>query len=355
MYEPSRITAISALLGIVVAAGCDGPTEPDLSFDPSEVRASVDALVNPMRQLTAPVSNLRQAFPTVVDRGLSYGMTAEDGALQLLAEPTASWEDLAASVEIPAGLLGETFVLDQQQAAWVIDSTRTAPDSVVRVIWYATDVNGTILPGAAEEGFIDLTDEDDGTGSLLGIHMVATTDTGNTVLADMTERQDTSTSGGTDVARFEANGFYNPGATVDFLMSYELTTESVAVDSQYAIDVELVGGAGTLDWRISGAVDSTGAITQTVTSTMTADGTTTLTLDIAVDAAGTQTGSGMIAREGRDVVQVTIEGNSYLYSLVDGGGELSTSQESELDGLLLSLYLAGVEALTGVPLILLFD
>lgn len=356
MYAPSRITAISALLGIVVAAGCgDGATEPDLSFEPSEVRASVDALVSPMRQLVAPVSNLRQAFPTVVDRGLSYEMVAGDAALQLLAEPTASWQEVAGAVEIPAGLLGETFVLDQQQGAWVIDSTRTAPDSVVRVIWYTTDVNGTILPGAGEEGFIDLTDEDDGTGSLIGIHMVADTDTGTTVLADMTERQDTSTSGSTDVARFEATGFYNPGTVVEFEMSYELATESVAVDSQYAIDVDLVGDPGTLDWRISGAVDSTGAITQTVTSTMDSDGATTLTLDIAVDAAGTQTGNGMIARDGRDVVQVTIDGNSYSYTPVEGGGEFSTGQESELDGLVLALYLGGVEALTGVPLILLFD
>ena len=355
MYDYRRITAIGAVLAAALA-GCSGDSTgtDSLPFDPEVVTTAVGDLTGPMQRLVSPVSAVRGAFPVLVDQGLSYApaMLALAPEGTLLSAPTL--RGVAADVQIPAELAGETFVYDVDQAAWVADSTRTAPDSVVRIVWYATDDNGNRLLPLVEQGYVDLTDEDDGVGSRIGILMVATTDTEDVVLGDLTERQDTSTTGTTETARFEARGYYDVDRRVDFQMDYDLVTETAAVDSQYGIDVGLTGDAASVDWGVSGAVDSTGALDQTVDVTVTAGSATRLLLDVTIDASGSQSGSGTLSHAGQDVVRIDVNGFDYSYTRV-GGGSLSVAQQADLDTLIVTLYFAGLNALSSLPLILLFD
>ena len=354
MYQHSRITAIAVVL-TAVFAGCGGDTtEPGIPFDPDAVVTLVNDLVTPMDPLVAPVAAVREVFPVLVDQGLTYDpATLAFASLQGRTAPTL--RQVASDVQIPAGLAGETFVYDADQSAWVTDSARTAPDSVVRIIWYATDIGGNKVFPLVEQGHVDLTDEDDGVGSRIGMRMVATTDSGDIVLADLTERQDTSTAGTTATARFEGQGYYDTGRRIDFQMDYQLVTETAVVDSQYTIDVRLTGPSSSLDWHVSGSVDSTGTLDQVVDVTVSDGGTPTrMVLDVTIDASGSQSGSGTLSHRGQDVARIDVNGFDYAYTPA-GGGSFSLSQQADLDSLIVTLYFAGLDALSNLPLVLLFD
>ncbi|MDX1674606.1 MAG: hypothetical protein R3314_07430 [Longimicrobiales bacterium] len=354
MYEHRRVTAIAVVLTTVLV-GCNGDTAgPALPPEIGDAPNVVDDLITPMEQLVAPVAAVREAFPALVDQGLSYDPATLAFAAPLgMMEPTL--RQVASDVQIPATLAGETFVYDVDQSAWVTDPARTAPDSVVRIIWYATDIGGSKVFPLVEQGHVDLTDEDDGVGSRIGMRMVATTDSGDIVLADLTERQDTSTAGTTQTARFEGQGYYDIDRRVDFQMDYELATETAAVDSQYTIDVSLTGQSSSLDWHVSGSVDSTGTLDQLVDVTVSDAGTPTrLVLNVTIDASGSQSGNGTLSHAGQDVARIDVAGFDYSYT-PSGGGSFSLGQQADLDSLIVTLYFAGLDALSRLPLVLLFD
>lgn len=357
MYDRTRTWAISTLLATVALLGCsdDGPvgTLSDC-FNPVELGGSVVALLQPVDGIASPTVALQSAFPFLVNQGLTFDV-AGDAVPSLAATAGVPVRRvIAGSVEIPAELLGQTLVYDANQRSWVIDSERTgAPADGVRIIWYTTDaVENFILP-LTEQGYIDLTDEDDGTGSRIGILMVATP--GDEVIADFTERLDSTTTATSVVTDFLATGFFvGSGETIDFEVDYAVSTDTLSGDSDLAIDVTLDGADGLYTLAIDGTeTGSDGSISQNITAEITGVGTATvLNLDIAQNATGLQSGGGTLVCDGDVVVQITVEGNNFRYADPTGAA-LGGGASADVDYLVRALYLTGLDALLRLPLLFL--
>ena len=346
--------AAAALLLAVSVAGCgDSPTGLPDDFDAAAVADAVDAALDAQRTASQPTANLRSAFATLTGLGLTYGRA--DGATtgpgtRLLPVPVASGR----SVEIPADLQGKTFVFDVDDGAWVSDSTRTAaPDSGVRVVWYTTASNGTLVTPLEERGYVDLTDEDaGGDRSTIGIRMVATTDSGDVVLADLSESFEAA--GDTVWSQLlVARGFYGAGGdSVAFDITSTASGNEDTGDQEFSFSVEISSPETEYTLDIDGAENgATGVAEQTVTAIALHQGVSTrLTLDLT-EENDAQTGSGTVAYRGETVVQVTVEetGN-FRYRNADGG-DLPSSDALTIDNLVRTLYLTGVNNFFDLPLL----
>ena len=353
MYRRSRILAISTLLVTFVLAGCgdDDPIDP-LACNAVGIGGSVNALLRPADEVRSASAALRSAFDFLVDQGLMFDR-AGSATGPTIGPWTAATGVIAAAVEIPAEYLGETLVYNAVQGIWVVDSERTgAPANGVRIIWYEADNTGNFLLPLVERGHIDLTDEDDGTGSRIGIAMVSTDDG---LIADFTERLDsTTTATGVDTD-FSAVGFFRGGGeTIDFQVDYSVSTNTATSDSTFTIGVTLEGAEGVYTLAIDGTASGSGnPFTQDIAAEITLDGTTSaLDLQIAGDASGDQSGTGNVVCEGDLVANITVEASNFRYT-EPGGGDLSSGAAADIDYLVRALYLTGLDALTRLPLLFL--
>ena len=353
MYERSRTWAISLLLLTFVLAGCgDDPVGGGIDIPAVEIGGSVDRLLRPAGEVRSASTALRSAFDFLVDQGLTF-YRAGSTAASIAAPGTAATRVIAGAVEIPAALLGETVVYNAAQAVWMVDSERTgAPANGVRIIWYETDTAGNFIVPLNELGHVDLTDEDDGTGSRVGIVMVSTA---SGVIADFTERIDSTTTATTVEADFSAAGsFSGNDETIDFQVDYSVSANTETSDSVFTIGVTLEGTEGVYTLAIDGtASGSDSPFSQDITAEMTQDGSiTTLNLDITGDAAGDQSGTGNIVCGGEVAVEIAIEGSNFRYS-EPGGGSLGSGAAADFDYLVGKLYVTGLDALTRLPLLFL--
>ena len=353
MYVSHRNAAIVLTLILGVAA-CDSGTETEpIGIDPAEVTSTVTALVTPITESRSATLALQDAFIALTDQGVSF-MRQASGAeqpalLRVLGAPAP-----AGDFVFPAELVGSTFVYSLQSGDWVVDSTRTgAPAAGVRVIWYDTDAAGNLLQPLSEEGYIDLTDEDTG-GELsrIGIRMVETVDTGDVTLSELTESiQGTEAPQWSE--RFEAAGFYGGASrVVDFSAVSDAAGDSVSGDQDLSLSVALESNNETYALTINSSEDgATGDVQQNIVGTVTREGgVTELDLDLT-QSGGAQSGSGILSHDGTPLVEVTVEGSDFRYQGVDG--ELSSRDEAGVDSLVRTLFLAGLEVLLSLPLILL--
>lgn len=362
MYDRIRSASISLLALTVIVAGCGGDDPvggiPD-DFNPVEIGGSVEALLQPAGGIAAPRVALQSAFSFLVDQGLTFDRVGDEPAGPFVPGLSVPGRGvIAAAVEIPAGLLGQTVVFDnsEQGQGWVVDSARTgAPANGVRIIWYSIDSAGNLIQPLTEQGYVDLTDEDDGTGSRIGIEMVATAGSGNTVLADFTERLDSTSTGTAAVTDFQAAGFFRgAGETVDFSVDYEVSTDTLSGDSDILIAVTLDGTEGVYTLQIDGTESgSDGAIDQAITADMVRAGiTTVLNLDLSVSGTGAQSGTGNLVHDGSSVVDIAIDGTDFQYT-EPGGDRLGGGASADVDYLVRALYLTGLDALLRLPLLFL--
>ncbi|MGK7312804.1 MAG: hypothetical protein ACN0LA_11255 [Candidatus Longimicrobiales bacterium M2_2A_002] len=347
MYERSRTWAISTLLVTFVLAGCGDDTVegvPGACGDPVAIAGSVDRLLRPAEEVRSASTALRSAFEFLVDQGVTFDRASPG---------IAATRVIAGAVEIPAALLGETVIYDAAESVWVVDPERTgAPANGVRIIWYEADTAGNFIVPLVEKGYVDLTDEDDGTGSRIGIVMVSTA---NGVIADFTERLDSTTTATTVETDFTAAGFFSGGdETIDFQVDYSVSANTETSDSVFTIGVTLEGTEGVYTLAIDGtASGSDSPFSQDITAGMTQDGsTTTLNLDITGDAAGDQSGTGNIVCDGEVAVEIAVEGSNFRYS-EPGGGALGSGAAADIDYLVGKLYVTGLDALTRLPLLFL--
>ena len=351
MYRRSRILAISTLLVTFVLAGCGEDSTEPLACDAVGIGGSVDALLRPVSDVRSASAALRSAFDFLVDQGLMFDW-AGSATGSTIGPWTAATGVIAAAVEIPAEYLGETLVYNAAQGTWVVDAGRTgAPANGVRIIWYEADNTGTFILPLVERGHIDLTDEDDGTGSRIGIAMVSTE---NGVIADFTERLDsTTTATGVDTD-FSAVGFFRGGGqTIDFQVDYSVSTNTATSDSTFTIGVTLDGAEGVYTLAIDGTASGAGnPFTQDIVAEITLGGSTSaLNLQISGDA-NDQSGTGNVVCEGDVVAEITVEASNFRYS-EPGGGALASGAAADIDYLVRALYLTGLDALTRLPLLFL--
>lgn len=353
MYASVRISAIYALFLAVGVVGCDGGDPAGLpdEFDAAAVESAVDAALTPLRAITGPTAAVRDAFGSLTDQGLSFDRAPLAGVGSHLV-PLHS--GVARNTEFPVELQGKTFVLDEQTQTWGSDSTRTsAPAAGVRVIWYDTDPGGNFLLPLEEKGYVDLTDEDQGaTRSAIGIRMVATTDTGDVVMADFVESLESSG----DVQwteTFTAQGFYGGGIdSVAFDLTHTSSGNTDTGDQEFSLTVDFPMTDADYSLNLDGTENGeTGVVDQVVTATVDLQGATTeLRLDLTETEAEGQTGSGTLSHQGSTIVHVTVEGNDFQYTDTNGDG-LPSSDALAVDSLVRTLFLAGLTLLLRLPLL----
>lgn len=351
MYERSRTWAISMLLLTFVLAGCgDDSTGGGIDFPAVDIGGSVESLLQPAGEVRSASTALRSAFDFLVDQGLSYDRA---GTAAVAVPGTAASLDVAAAVEIPTALLGATVVYNAAESVWEVDPERSgAPANGVRIIWYDADTAGNFIVPLVEKGYIDLTDEDDTTGSRIGIVMVSTA---NGVIADFTERLDSTTTATAVETDFSAAGFFSGGdETIDFQVDYSVSASTETSDSVFAVGVTLDGTEGVYTLAIDGTASGADSpFSQDITAEMTRDGTTTtLNLDITGDAAGDQSGTGNIVYGGDVVVEIAVQGSNFRYT-EPGGEALASGAAADVDYLVSRLYVTGLDALTRLPLLFL--
>ena len=355
MYATHRTPAIAALILAVAAAGCDNATEPsNLGFDAARVESSTDALVTPIQGIVSPTTALQDAFSVLVDQGLTFASPEGDFGT-ILARGSGDY-DVAGELVIPDSVAGKVYVFVPSENTWQADTTRTgAPAGGVRIIWYTSDVLGNYVFPLEERGFVDVTDEDDGTGSRIGLRMVAGTPEGDVTLADFIESIVRDTTDTALVQNFEALGYYGgQSELIDFLLDYDVITEVATENSDFTIAITLEGAPGLYQLQIDATeAGGTGAVSQVISAQVEVDDIITdldLTLNVAEDE--TQSGEGTLTHDGQTVALITVEANNFRYT--DANGEsFNSSGDAAVDSLVRTLYLSGLSVLLRLPLLFL--
>ncbi len=337
MYLRPRVMAISLILSLGIAACGDGtgPTNALGSLDARAVASVADNLLAPLDEVGSPIYSLRDAFPTIVEQGLSY-----DGGV-------------APDLVIPTGLAGSTFVYDPQTLDWAVDTTRTdAPTDAVRVVWLLRDNAGNVITPAEEGGYIDLTDEDTGGAlSALGIRIVATSVTGNVDLADLTESIVGDSLQGTQT--YHSSGFYGgANRVVNFDVVSDVSGDTLT-GHETSVAVSLSSEGDSYAFSASVTEDSAGAAsTWTYQGSITTGGKTAdLTLDLT-SQDGTPSGTGTLSFEDEPLIRINAQGTSYSYTDLDGKS-ISSSEQVEADRLVRAILQTWAYAFLDMPLLFL--
>lgn len=335
MYLRPRlpILGLALTLGAIACIDGTGPTNALGNLDARAVAAVSDSMLAPLAESWNPTYSLQDAFPAIMDQGLSYDQRP------------------AADLVIPSGITGSTFVYDPQNLTWSVDSARTgAPADGVRVIWLLRDNAGNVILPAEDGGYIDLTDEDTGgVLSVIGIRMVAAEDTGDITVSDLTESIVRDTTQGTET--YQATGFYGGGwRTVDFDLVSDVTGDTLT-GHQTSVSASMASGDNSYAFAASVDEDSAGTATGwTYMGSITTGGKTAeLSLEFA-SQDGVQTGGGTLSYGGEPRIQIQVQGSSYTYTDLDGK-RLSASEQVEVDYLVRALLQTWSYALLRMPLL----
>lgn len=335
MYPNRRTLAIALIiaLGAVSCGDGTGPSDALGSLDARAVAAVADSLLAPLSESGGPINSLRDAFPTIVEQGLSFQRGAAD-------------------VVIPDSIAGSTFVYDPLALVWAVDTTRTgAPADGVRVVWLLRDNAGNVLQPVTEGGYIDLSDEDTGGAlSAIGIRIVDTQGTGDVTLADITESIVGDSAQGTETYRSE--GFYGGGRrVVNFDVVSDVSGDTIT-GQQTSVTVSMASEGDSYAFAASVDDDSTGtATTWSYTGSITTGGETTeLTLDL-MSQDRVESGTGTLSYRGEPLVRINAQGTTYGYTDMDGN-RLSSSEQVQVDRLVRAILQSWAYAFLGLPLLL---
>lgn len=344
-----------ALVGLV-AASCDSGTDPDplKDFDAGTLTLAVESSVAPVEASADANWALTDFISSVLGAGFDPDRPAaiahlDDARLEkVLGTPTqTALRDLtlATTVEIPAEMLGRTYVYDFAAEGWAVDDTRTgAPSNGVRVIWYGTDAFGDyVLP---EQGYIDLTDQDTATMERLGIRVVRTA-SGTITLADFVYGLSGSDDSTNWSEHLEMVGFFSDGTDqVEVDIRIDAAGSWVTLDETYTIGLFFEGAEGSYRWKLDGSWDDA-AMTSTdnLVVTITTNGTPTV-LDLDFAASGTIAGT--LAYGGVTVANVNMTDSAITLTKA-GGGSFTTEQQSQLETLVFTMIFYGPLALSSTP------
>ncbi|HUG41664.1 MAG TPA: hypothetical protein VMM12_14340 [Longimicrobiales bacterium] len=347
-----------ALAGLMATA-CDSGTDPEdvlKDFDAAGIARAIEAAVVPAdASLDATwvlndfvSSMLGGAFGTDRQSRITHTRAAP---LESLPGALASFDlraiALATRVEIPADMLGRTFVRDFDSDSWVLDETRTgAPADGVRVAWYATDSFGEyVLP---ELGYIDITDQDTATMERLGVLIVRTAG-GTVTLADFVYGVSGSDDGVDWSEHGEMVGFFSDGTSqVDVDHQVDASGSSATGDETSSIHLSFTGPEGVYRWNLDGSWDqAAGTYDESLVVSLTRDDAATI-LDLAFAPDGTATGS--LTSRGVTIALISLA-NQVMDFTRPGGGSFNAEQTSQLETLVLTMVLYGYFALTSTPFV----
>jgi hypothetical protein len=344
----------TALL-LVTAVGCtdSDPGEVIADLEVEDVQLTVQELVFPLNASLEATFVLQDAFGTLLTEGLEFDQSAPAGPGPRAAGlPDLADLPTALPAEIPVEMLGQTFVYDPQQDAWLADEARTgAPGDGVRVIWYDLSRIGDYILPLVERGFVDLVPADTGQASRLSVRMVDATEGVQYAIADYTHGYRISDTD-PDTAVFEADGFYANGVdTTDFVMRSGTVDSGASGNVHYAFVIDLVRGGERYVLDMEGSTDATtGDLEEHIVGTVEQGSVHTILQITRLASAGSDDQGGTISYNGQVVANVRIQGGQFEFT-PPGGGLFANSQRQDLDALTRTLALTGVNVVAALPLL----
>lgn len=201
---------------------------------------------------------------------------------------------VSAKTVIPVDARGYTYIYDEAEGAYVVDTEATdSPASGVRIVLYAWDaLAGMPASPLNRIGYVDLTDESTANNDVLRVRVVR--DQGDFVLTNYTIAHGTSANGET----FGINGSATNGtATLNFDLDGSTSGAEGSQKAEFSFDIAVSGGASVgLDFSFDEAAES-GSIGLSLAN----DGHT-LTFDMNSTATG---GNGEVKYDGRRYATIT--------------------------------------------------
>lgn len=346
----------------LLAAGCgDGndPTDPLENFDAAALTTAMDATFAPIESSGEPTWVLADFYGSVLvpqaDGGALVRAPRVSGPRSRALSGGGIVEvqrtlGLSAQSDIPAEIQGKTFIYNPDTAAWEVDASRTgAPATGVRVVWYAIDATGMYVLPLQERGYIDITDEDTATRERIGVEIVRTAG-GTVTLSDFIYGSGYSDDGTTWQEHYEITGFFGDGTQqVDVAVTIGTEGTWSTLDETHAWDIRFEGTQGSYRSVMSGSWDNaTSSYEETFLVTVNRAGATTV-LDLSFtgdDVSGT--GTGTLSHEGALIANITF-GEQNMVLTKAGGGSFTSQQQSELQTVILTMFVYGPMVLLNLP------
>lgn len=335
-----------------MAAGCggDGGTDPEdvlADFDATEITAVTESFAGPL-EASAEANTLVGNFFYTVMSGLAFDRESAiarlgDSRIQSFVRTM----NFRTQAEIPAELLGKTFVWSTTEERWVADDSRTgAPADGLRVIWYVADEFGEVAVPLSERGYIDVRDVSTTTMERLAIEAVRTVG-GSLTVADYVYGYGYTDNDVEWAEQVVLEGTFTNGTqSVEVGMYLDDSGNWTTGDEAYTWALSFEGPAGSYTWEMDGEWDGTSeSDSGTFDVTVNADGVATV---LVLEFFGTDDGSGTLSHGGVVIANVSMANDDFVLSK-PGGGSFTTEQETQLETVISSMIIYGPLLLFSLP------
>lgn len=311
---------VGSLALTLYAAACDTGTGPAGTFDPQATAATVDKVVQAFQADGDAFTSLSLANPAL-GASMSADMLPKDpGQILPKAVDVASIaKDLTVEAIFPSNYLGKTFVYDTAQSMYVASDTATgAPTNGVRVIYYAIDpVSQVPAQPLNALGYIDLTDESTPASARLGVTVVQTGATDDTLADYYIDAAYTYTQTESSVAVSSVGYLSNGTDQLNFDLSETVTVSStngiqITMDYQLSLPSQNV----SVRFQGSGALDTQGNTSQLDVTYTIGNGSNQAVLSASVASDSTVTGS--VKYNGTTVLNISGTSDNPSFSKPDG-------------------------------------
>lgn len=256
-------------------------------------------------------------------------------------------------VVFPPEVLGRTFVYDGGAASWAVDEERTgAPAGGIRVVWYETDGLGTPLD-SEELGYFDLSDEDGGGLSRLGVLLVSTATGGPQVLTDYSAGYARTENGTAWSEELEADGYLidGAGARVDFQVDGAGSGDDATDAEVQAYDLAYQTPDLSYSLSVDASVPADGLTREENLLIQVLRGSVSTRLELAVAGpTASAEGEGAVRHAGALVATITASGSQLTYS-APGGGSFTAGDRGRIDSAVGAMIVAGFNVLAFLPLL----
>lgn len=343
---PHLAPLLVALVGLTACGDSTSPGE-TIDIDAQDVLIAIETLVIPVRLSLNATTTLDDAIEDLTDQGVEFDRRGSRIGEQLGIDlvPTVS------NVVFPPDVIGQTIVFDPNLESWVVDPDRTgAPSDGIRVLWYER-LNDAILFPLVEEGYIDLTDEDDTTPlSRLGVRIVTEADQATVLLADLIRAAEVTYEGDTEIEHVQAGGIYGDAERrIDLDVVSDIALDTLTAAEQATIDLTVSEIGAGRSYRVVLDQSRTGIDDPYIGDwevTVVQNGVTTvLTLDVPLN----DTPTGTLSHGGSVIADVVLESGQFRFT-TPRGNQVSSGQASNLSVMAQAMLLGWAEVINYLPI-----
>lgn len=337
----------------VLVAGCDGnATDPEdvlAGFDATEITAVMESSATSLQASAEPNSILGSFFSSAIG-SFDVGFDRESALARIADSRVQSFvraTSFRTQAEIPAELLGKTFVWSTTHESWVADDARTgAPADGLRVIWYVTDSFGEVALPLSERGYIDVRDVSTTTLERLAVEAVRTAG-GTLTVADYVYGYRSADDGVDWSEQLSLEGTFTDGtSSVEVAMFLDDAGSWTTGDETYSWLLSFDAQEGSYTWEIAGALDgATQTDTGGIDVTVNTDGISTV---LALHFDGTTDGSGTLSHSGVLIANIAMV-NDEIVLTKPAGGSFTAEQTTRLETVISSMIFYGPLLMFSLP------